>query len=104
MKLAGRVAIVTGAAGGIGAAIVRAVAAEGARVVVADVQPGEATVAAVRAAGGEAVFIDCDVSDPVQVAAMVAGAVDHFGMVDMVVNNAGISGGSGLAHELDVEV
>ena len=104
MKLSGRVAVVTGAAGGIGAATAQAMAAEGARVVVADVQSGEATVAAAQALGAEAVFVHCDVSDPDAVAAMVATAVERFGGVDVLVNNAGISGGSDLAHELDVEV
>lgn len=89
-RLSGRVAIVTGAAGGIGAAIVEAMAAEGARVVVADVQPGDAAVEAAQAVGSEAVFIPCDVSDPEQVAAMVTGAVEHFGSLDVLVNNAGI--------------
>ncbi len=103
-RLSGRVAIVTGAAGGIGAAIVEAMAAEGARVVVADVQPGDTAVEAAQAVGSEAVFIPCDVSDPEQVAAMVTGAVEHFGSLDVLVNNAGISGGSALAHELDLEV
>ena len=102
MRLAGRVAVVTGAAGGIGAAIARAMAAEGARVVVADVQSGEATVEAVRSAGGQAVFSQCDVSNADQVTAMVAATVEQFGALDVLVNNAGIAGGTGLLHELDV--
>lgn len=104
MSVQGRVAVVTGAAGGIGAATALAMAAGGARVVVADVQPGEQTVAAVQALGAEAVFVPCDVSDPAQVDAMVAAAVERFGALDVLVNNAGVSGGSSLAHETDVEV
>jgi len=104
MRLSGKVAVVTGAAGGIGAATARALAADGARVVVADVKAGEETVEDIRAHGGEAVSIACDVADPDQVTALVAGAVEHFGSLDVLVNNAGISGGASLAHELDVEV
>jgi NAD(P)-dependent dehydrogenase (short-subunit alcohol dehydrogenase family) len=102
-RLAGRVALVTGAAGGIGAAIATAMAAEGARVVVADVKDGGATVAAVEAAGGQALFVACDVGDPAQVEAAVAATVAAYGGLDVLVNDAGISGGSSLAHELDVE-
>jgi NAD(P)-dependent dehydrogenase (short-subunit alcohol dehydrogenase family) len=61
-------------------------------------------VAAARAAGGEAVYVPCDVSDPGQVEAMVASTVEQLGGLDVLVNNAGVSGGSAPAHELDVEV
>jgi len=101
--LEGRAAVVTGAAGGIGAAIAVALAAAGARVVVADVADGGATVETITAAGGEALAVPCDVSDPGQVAAMVATAVERFGGLDVLVNDAGISGGSSLLHEMDVE-
>jgi len=103
MRLSDRVAVVTGAAGGIGAATALELAAEGARVVVADVQPGDATVDAARRLGADAVFVPCDVSDQVAVDAMVAAAVERFGRLDVLVNNAGVSGGSTLAHETDVE-
>ena len=102
MRLSGRVAVITGAAGGIGAAIARAMAAEGARIVVADVQSGEATVESVRSAGSEAIFVPCDVSEVDEVAAMVTTTVARFGALDVLVNNAGISGGTGLLHEVDV--
>jgi NAD(P)-dependent dehydrogenase (short-subunit alcohol dehydrogenase family) len=102
-RLEGRVALVTGAAGGIGAAIATAMAAEGARVVIADVKDGGSTVAAIETAGGQALFVACDVADPAQVDAAVAAAVGAFGGLDVLVNDAGISGGSALAHELDVD-
>jgi NAD(P)-dependent dehydrogenase (short-subunit alcohol dehydrogenase family) len=98
------VALVTGGAGGIGAAIVLALAAAGARVVVADVADGASTVAAVEAMGQQALFVSCDVADPGQVEDAVTAAVDSFGALDILVNDAGISGGSSLAHELDVDV
>lgn len=103
MKLSGQVAVITGAAGGIGGATAIAMAAQGARVVVADVQSGVRTVEAIRAAGGEAVFLSCDVADREQVAAVMAAAVEHFGSLDVLVNNAGIGGGQSLAHEVDVD-
>ena len=102
-NLSGRVAIVTGAANGIGAATAVALAAEGARVVVADVVTGDATVAAVRAVGGEAIAVHCDVADPEQVAAMVDTAVQRLGGLDVLVNNAGVGGGSTPLHELDLD-
>lgn len=102
-RLDGRVAVVTGGAGGIGGATAAAMAAEGARVVVADVLDGVGTVSTIEAAGGEALAVLCDVSDPVQVEAMVAATVERFGGLDVLVNDAGISGGSGLAHETAVD-
>jgi NAD(P)-dependent dehydrogenase (short-subunit alcohol dehydrogenase family) len=89
--LAGKVAIVTGGASGIGRGTVEKFAAEGARVVIADVEAdkGEALAAAL---GPDAVFRRTDVSDPEQVGALVAAAVDQFGGLHVMVNNAGISG------------
>ena len=102
MDLLGKVAVVTGSAGGIGGAIARAMASAGARVVVSDVQPGDGTVSQIEQAGGEAAFLSCDVSDPTQVQALVDGTVERFGGLDILVNNAGIAGGTGSAHELDL--
>jgi NAD(P)-dependent dehydrogenase (short-subunit alcohol dehydrogenase family) len=90
-ELAGKVAVVTGGASGIGRATVERFVAEGARVVIADVETdkGEALASAL---GADALFRRTDVSDPEQVAAVVATAVEKFGGLHVMVNNAGISG------------
>jgi NAD(P)-dependent dehydrogenase (short-subunit alcohol dehydrogenase family) len=92
--LQGRVAIVTGAAGGIGAAIAARLARDGARVVVADLDAGRAEAAAAQLAAqdaaGEAAGQGCDVGDEAQVERCVAYAVQRFGGLDIVVNNAGL--------------
>jgi NAD(P)-dependent dehydrogenase (short-subunit alcohol dehydrogenase family) len=90
-----KVAIVTGAAGGIGEAYARALAAEGAAVVVADVdtERGQATAASIDAGpGGPAMFVRCDVSDPASAEAMADATVERFGGIDHLVNNAAIYG------------
>jgi NAD(P)-dependent dehydrogenase (short-subunit alcohol dehydrogenase family) len=92
-KLEGRVALVTGAASGIGQAIAIAFAREGANVVVADrsdVTQAAVVLAAIAEAGGEALFVQTDVSDEASVNQMAAAALAHFGRVDILVNNAGI--------------
>lgn len=91
-----KVAIVTGAAGGIGEAYARALAAEGANVVVADLDEakGEATAASIsEAGGGKAVFVRVDVGSPESTVAMAEATVEHFGGIDHLVNNAAIYGG-----------
>lgn len=94
MKLENRVALVTGGASGIGRATAFALAAEGAAVVISDLNAtaGEETAHALIEAGHKAMFIPCDVSRSVQVAAMVRRAVSSFGRVDCAVNSAGIGG------------
>lgn len=84
--------IVTGAASGIGFAAAERFAAEGGRVLLADLDgpAAEAAAAAIRARGGEALGRAVDVADELQVIAMVAAAVDAFGRLDILVNNAGI--------------
>jgi meso-butanediol dehydrogenase / (S,S)-butanediol dehydrogenase / diacetyl reductase len=88
-----RVVVVTGGAGGIGAAACAAIAAEGGKVVVADLDPdAAATVAeAIIADGGTAVAIGVDVADRTQVRAMVHKAVDEFGELNVIFNNAGMN-------------
>lgn len=99
--LENKVAVVTGAGRGIGAAIARMMASRGAKVVVndlggavdgdgSDLGPAEETVAAIRAAGGEAVANGDSVADPAGGQNIVQAALDTFGGLDIVVNNAGI--------------
>src|SRR6266702_6848514 len=78
-RLAGTAAIVTGAAQGIGATYAKALAAEGARVGVCDLDPPDTVVQAIREAGGEAIGRVCDVSDPAAVAALVQATERVFG-------------------------
>lgn len=91
--LGGKVALVTGAGGGIGRAAAQVFARSGASVLVSDVnaQGGAETVTMIEAAGGKAAFFACDVSNADQVKAMVAAAVDTFGGLDCAFNNAGIN-------------
>jgi glucose 1-dehydrogenase len=96
-RLSGRVAVVTGSSSGLGRAIAIRLAAEGAAVVVSDVrvdprQGGETTEAVITGAGGTCARIQADVSNSSDVDALVTGAVERFGRLDVMVNNAGISG------------
>lgn len=95
MRMTGKVALISGAASGMGAATARLFAAEGAKaVIVADIldQEGKAVVAEIGKAGGHAVYVRLDVTDEAQWKAAVEGAVARHGRLDVLVNNAGISG------------
>jgi len=91
-RLEGKVALITGAGHGQGAAGARLFAAEGAAVAVADVNAGNAELVAkeIVAAGGRAIPITADISDPPQVEAMVATTVEEFGALNILHNNAGV--------------
>ena len=90
MRLGGKVAIVTGGARHIGAAYCRRLAAEGAALVVADVLDGESVVKEIAAEGGKAIALKVDVSREEDTARMAAEAVQAFGRIDILVNNAAI--------------
>ena len=94
LELPGRLAIVTGAARGIGFAIAERLSTAGAHVVVADISEDGATAAAerLREGGGKAAGVAADVTSPDEARAMVERAIDAFGAVDILVNNAGITG------------
>jgi NAD(P)-dependent dehydrogenase (short-subunit alcohol dehydrogenase family) len=92
MRLANKVAVITGAASGMGQAASLLFAQEGASVVVVDlnIEAAEETVKSIRAAGGKAIAVETDVADEASVQAMVAGAVEAFGRIDVLYNYAGI--------------
>jgi len=101
----GKVALVTGAAGGIGRATAQLFATEGAKVLVVDRDEagGAETVELIAGAGGEARFQQTDVTDEAQAQAMVAAAVDTFGRLDCAHNNAGMSGVPSAFHEMSLD-
>ena len=100
----GKVAVVTGAASGIGRALAAAFAAERMRLVLADVeaQPLEATAEELRSGGAEVVTILADVARPEEVDRIGSTAIAEFGALHVACNNAGVSGG-GLSWEIDLE-
>jgi gluconate 5-dehydrogenase len=87
----GQVVLITGAAQGIGRYIAGTFAAAGARLAVADVQPLDTTAAQLRAAEVEPLLITADVSDEDSVRAMIDRTLEHFGQIDVLINNAGIA-------------
>jgi len=87
---AGRVAVVTGAAGGFGQAISCELARRGADIIAIDLNPADDTVSAVQEVGQKALSLQADLSDPEQVAAITADLLGFAGRVDILINNAGI--------------
>ncbi len=101
MSFSGQVALVTGAANGIGRATAQAFASEGLKVVVSDVDVagGEQTVDLIRQAGGEALFVRCDVSRDAEVQALMTRVIEAYGRLDYAFNNAGIEIEKGRLNE-----
>lgn len=91
-RLDGKVAIITGAARGIGKATARLFAREGARVVITDIDAdtGQATTEEIRREGGDVIFVPVDVTDPESVQHMVDKTLETYGRIDILVNNAGV--------------
>ncbi len=102
-KLDGKVAVITGAASGMGRATAVRFAKEGAALVVSDLnsQAGEATISEIVAAGGRAVFQHTDVSSESDIKSMIDLAVKEFGRLDITYNNAGIGGATGRLEEIN---
>jgi NAD(P)-dependent dehydrogenase (short-subunit alcohol dehydrogenase family) len=94
MRLEGKIAIVTGAARGIGFSVAWAFAREGAAVAIADVNEAGAKLAAetLQKAGARSLAVAVDVADPASVAAMVAAVLEAYGRIDLLMNNAGVGG------------
>lgn len=101
-RLENKTAVVTGAAKGLGRAIAVKLAQEGARVIAADMDSAEETVAAIRENGGEACAFTVDVTRQDQMRDLVRYAVDIYGALDIMVNNAGINR-DGMLHKMPAE-
>jgi NAD(P)-dependent dehydrogenase (short-subunit alcohol dehydrogenase family) len=101
----GKIAIVTGAASGIGRTAAQLFAQQGARVVVSDVvkEGGHETVAAIKEAGGEAIFVRADVADPADCKALVQRTMDEYNRLDFAFNNAGIAGEQNPTADYSIE-
>ena len=102
MRLKEKVAIVTGAGRGLGRGIAVKLAEEGAKVVAADMMPAEETVELIKKAGGEASAFTVNMAHQDEVQAMIQFALDTYGTLDIMVNNAGINR-DGMLHKMTVE-
>jgi NAD(P)-dependent dehydrogenase (short-subunit alcohol dehydrogenase family) len=92
MRLRGKVAIITGAAQGIGATFAVGFAEEGARIIIADILDGKKVAGAIENSGGEAIFVKTDVTKQNECDDLAKAAFDRFGSIDILVNNAAIFG------------
>ena len=101
MRLAGKIAVITGAGSGMGKAMAEMFAAEGAKIVCADISGAQDALAA--SLGNDSIAVHADVSDEGDVQAMIAAAEAAFGRVDILVNNAGFGGGMMPLHEQTTE-
>ena len=102
-RLSARVAVISGAAGGIGRAAAIRMAAEGAKLGILDIKDASPVVEQIRSAGGEANNQLCDVTNPEQIAAAVQAIDKRHGLVDILVNNAGLLSGRTPWHQLTYE-
>lgn len=100
-----KVALVTGAGSGIGLAIAKLYAKEGAKVVVSDIneEHGKSAVEEIKSEGGEATFVKADTSNPQQVEALVNATVEAYGRLDIACNNAGIGGEQKLTGDYSID-
>lgn len=104
-KLEGKIALITGAGSGFGRATTVLFVKEGAKVVVTDwvTEGGEETVKMIKETGGEAIFVNADVSKAEDVKKMIKTAVDNYGQLDILYNNAGVGGAKGNVTEITEE-
>ncbi|MHA1410346.1 MAG: SDR family NAD(P)-dependent oxidoreductase [Candidatus Odinarchaeia archaeon] len=105
MRLKNKVAVITGSASGIGEASAKLFSREGAKIVVADLQveKGKKVVEEINNSGGEAIFVKTNVADFNSVKNLVDTAVNKYGKINIMYNNAGIAGPIGVAHEIDLD-
>lgn len=101
MRFQDKIVFITGGASGLGEAAARRFADEGAKIVIADIN--EDAAAALAAALKDGFAVRVDTSDPASVQAAVAAAVEHYGRIDVVFNNAGITGEQQILHEMTIE-
>ena len=101
--LSGKVAVITGAASGIGAAGVEVFVDAGAQVVAADLQDDKGAALVARFGADTVAYQQCDVTDPASLKSLMQSAVERFGGLDILWNNAGSGGTSSSIEELDLE-
>ncbi len=110
-RLTGRTCIITGGAGGIGAATARRLCSEGGQVVIADIllEPAEALAAEICSQGGDAIALHLDLGDPASIAALIGDTLAHYGKLEVVFNNGAATqpellNRDGAAGEMDIDV